>query len=220
MEAINLQKVALLLIALGQDGVKKVIPFLTEKEFTRISKCIEQIDEIDLKQTYDVIKEFYEKFCLNPIKNSSESLDENMAPKIAEPSSEEDFSDMLSILENTDPKHLAEYLQKEPLLSVASMLAYLEPKRCSAIIAEMPQELHAKLIILFDQISEENKSSYLQQIGVVKFLAEVIVLLPLRIQKTALDALHQHNSDLYEKMMGSISKENLEEILVDKDTGQ
>lgn len=186
----QIQKVAMLLVSLGQDSAKVLAQFFNQEELKQIATGISQIDEMHSDQMVDVVQEFYKHLSLEEEMSSDNGLKGNFKSKSARP------QDVLNILENFEVRQLAEYLQDEPLQSIAIMLAYLEPVRCAAIISELPWEKQRDVILSFDRVEISDPSSKLKLMGLAPFLSEILNYFNSDASHAALEALKISNPDL------------------------
>ena len=199
----NTEKVALLLVSLGKECVQTLTPFLTENELREISHCIHEMHEINSFIASKIIKEFYYKLSLTT-QFPLESIGQDGYTQ-----------EVLDILESTEPKQLFDYLQNEPLLSIATMLSYLEPLRCTEILKEFPWDQQRELILMFDQIPDKDLSSKMQQMGIANFLGAIISYLNQDAKQTILEELQKKRPALFGQIVSMLSEtKNLDPSLI------
>lgn len=161
-------KAAILLLYLGPDATASVFEHLDDSEIKQISKSMAKLGHVPHSVIQDVVNEFTEM--TNPetgIFSQGEEfvrkiLEQTLGPQKAEmllkEISSSSFGDMVDILANLDGKTIANFLSQEHPQTIAVILAKLRAKQTGEIIAMLPQELQAEVVMRIadvDQVSPE-----------------------------------------------------------------
>ncbi len=161
-------KAAILLLYLGPEATSKVFEHMDDAEIKQISKSMAKLGHVPHSVIQDVVNEFTNM--TNPetgIFSQGEEfvrkiLEQTLGPQKAEmllkEISSSSFGDMVDILANLDAKSIANFLSQEHPQTIAVILAKLRAKQTGEIIAMLPQELQAEVVMRIadvDQVSPE-----------------------------------------------------------------
>ncbi|GLI37612.1 flagellar motor switch protein FliG [Geobacter hydrogenophilus] len=161
-------KAAILLLYLGPEATSKVFEHMDDAEIKQISKSMAKLGHVPHSVIQDVVNEFTNM--TNPetgIFSQGEEfvrkiLEQTLGPQKAEmllkEISSSSFGDMVDILANLDAKTIANFLSQEHPQTIAVILAKLRAKQTGEIIAMLPQELQAEVVMRIadvDQVSPE-----------------------------------------------------------------
>ncbi len=145
-----IQKVALLLVALGVEKASLLLKNMKESEIEKISIEIAKMQNIPADWLSTVIEEFYELMMANQfivqggVDFTKELLEKAWGKKKAEEiikkvEAETEVS-AFYLLQTVDDKQLLNFLQNEHPQTAALILANLKPKQAAAIISELPED--------------------------------------------------------------------------------
>ncbi len=159
------QKAALLLIALGQKWAAEVMRHLKEEEVKKISYWIGQMSYIPQELTERIIKEFYSRLTRQSSLSSSggraylfdvltDIMGKEKASNVLEELTAPKQYEAFQVLKKIDSKQLAAFLKQEQPQTVALMLSFLEPMHAAKIIAALPKELQAEIVIRLARMEE------------------------------------------------------------------
>lgn len=162
------QKAAIFIISLGPDRSSEVMKHLKDEEVEALTFEIARMDQVDSAQKDAILKEFNElmmaqDFILNGgIDYAREVLERSVGTQRAM-----DIINRLTtslqvkpfdFVRRTDSQHLVNMLQLEHPQTIALVLAYLDSKKASEIISQLPVDVQsdvAKRIAKMDRTTPE-----------------------------------------------------------------
>lgn len=164
----GIQKVAILLVALGKEGSSAILKQLKEDEVELITKEIAHLQWIDAKVKEDVLREFYQMASERKVVSTGGehfakdvlalSFGEEKAQEMLNRSSERNRKKPFYFAQKAEPVQILNLLQYENSQTIALVLSYLEPKKASAILSSFSPEKQAEIatkIALMDTVSPE-----------------------------------------------------------------
>lgn len=153
-----LRKAAILIMTLGEDTSRLLMRELGEQEIQRLTEELSRVGEIAPEEQAAVLIEFYglletQQYMLRGgPEYASRLLTETFGPQRAEEllrdgtrMSDTSAGD-LSALQKMDPAQLSKSLEGEHAQTVALVLAHLNPKRGSAVLMALPEDLRVEAI--------------------------------------------------------------------------
>jgi len=154
-----LQKAAVLLITVGADASAAMYKNLQEDEIEEITKEVVTLRNVDSETVHDVIEEFYqmmkaqEFIAVGGMSYAEEILNRSLGPdkaveilrRIERLMKVKGFN----ILKNVDANQLLAFIQKEHPQTIAFVLTQLSPHQGAAILADLPPELQADVMLRF-----------------------------------------------------------------------
>lgn len=161
-------KAAILLLYLGPEATAKVFEHMDDSEIKQISKSMARLGHVPHSTIQEVVNEFTNM--TNPEtgifsqgeefvrKILEQTLGVQKAEMLLKEISSASFGDMVDILANLDAKTIANFLSQEHPQTIAVILAKLRAKQTGEIIAMLPQELQAEVVMRIadvDQVSPE-----------------------------------------------------------------
>jgi flagellar motor switch protein FliG len=164
----GVDKAAILLLYLGPEATSKVFEHMEDHEIKRISQSMAKLGHVSRPTIQEVVKEFTD--ITNPEtgffsqgeefvrKILEQALGPQRADELLREMNTANFTDMVDVLSDMDPKTIANFLSQEHPQTIAVILAKLKPKQTSEIVALFPQELQAEVVIRIadvDQVSPE-----------------------------------------------------------------
>ncbi len=145
-----IQKVAMVLVALGVERSSEILRHLNEKEVERISIEIARLQNIPVETLSSTIEEFYEMMMANQyivqggLEYAREMLEKAWGMKKAEEIIKrvEAATEVSAfyLLQTVDDKQLLNFLQNEHPQTAALILANLKPHQAASIISELPED--------------------------------------------------------------------------------
>ena len=158
MEAKNLsslEKVAVLLLGLGDEVAVEIFKHLTELEIKRIASMMQRIGRIDAKLVDQVFAEFHSVVQQNRrIFEAGQDFVQKVMHK-AFPGEKADelardlagtSSSLERVLEGYDAKTLAETIRGEHPQTIAVILAHIDGKKCGETLKMLPSSLHVEIL--------------------------------------------------------------------------
>lgn len=153
----NSQKVALLLIALGQQWASAILRQLKTEEVRQISYWINQLEYVPPDVTEQVVRDFYDRLVSRTSLASTGGTDylvevltqfmgEGQAHGLIDELSNTKEDEVFRVLRKVEPKPLAAYLKNEQPQTIALMISYLEPDRAALILQEFPAEFRLEVV--------------------------------------------------------------------------
>lgn len=157
------QKVAVLLIALGEDTAGEIVRYLDEDETEEIAQAIAEMQAVPAKLVDEVLEEF------ETLLASGHGVDRggaDVARSILEQAVGDDRADaMMSqiaekksrgfyMLRRSDPQELAHVLQKEQPQTIAVVLAQLAPEQAAAVFNDLPEDKQADVAYRMASLQE------------------------------------------------------------------
>lgn len=161
-------KVAILLLYLGDEVTRKVYEHMDDDEIKKISKSMARLGHISRSTISEVVEEFTN--IANPESGIFSQGDEFVrkvlekalgpakAAALMEELNASSYGDLVDILSNMDSKSIANFLSQEHPQTIAVILAKLKSKQTSEIIGLLPQELQAEVVLRIadvEQVSPE-----------------------------------------------------------------
>ncbi|APF18219.1 flagellar motor switch protein FliG [Caldithrix abyssi DSM 13497] len=224
----SIQKVALLMIALGVEKASMILKNLNESEVEKISIEMAKLQNVPAEVISEVIVEFYEMMTANKfivqggIDYARELLEAAWGKKRAEDvlkrvEAETEVS-AFYLLQTVDDKQLINFLQNEHPQTAALILSNLRPRQAAAIISEMPEEMQYEIayrIATMEKTSPELVEDIenvlreqlgnlfggnLSKTGGVETVAEILNSVNRTAEKNILTHLRERDSQLAEEV--------------------
>ncbi len=222
------QKAAIFLIALGPERSSEVMKHLKDEEVEALTFEIARIDNVDSAQKTAVLKEFHELMTAQEFITSGgidyarevleRSLGSQKAMDIVNRLTSSLQVKPFDFVRRTDPQHLVNFLQSEHPQTIALVLAYLESKKASEVLSQLPVEIQAdvaKRIAQMDRTTPEvlrevervleRKLSTLasedfSSAGGIDAIVEVLNLADRSTEKTIIETLEEEDPELAEEI--------------------
>jgi len=218
-------KAAILLLFLGPEVTSKVFAHLEDDDIKKIGQSMTGLGHVTRPVIDTVMQEFSAMtdpssgFFSQGEEFVKKVLEKALGPQKAEILLQELYTsqgEMVDILANMDGKTVANFLSQEHPQTIAVILAKLKPKQSGEVIAHLPQELQADVVMRIadvDQVSPEIladiddviKREFTSMGGVQRFkvggvekVVEVFGHLDRSREKQILDALDVLNPPLAE----------------------
>lgn len=151
----HVQKVALVLIAMGTQNAANLMKNFTEHEIEKVTVEITKLKDIPAEVLGEVIDEFYQMMQANQyivrggLDYAKQVLESAWGHKRAEEVIKhvEATTEVSAfyLLQTVDEKQLINFLQNEHTQTVALILANLKPPQAAAILSELPEESQSEV---------------------------------------------------------------------------
>ncbi len=155
------EKVAVLLMSLGEDAASKVLSHMDEREIQNIGNYMASLGEVDAKEMDDINKEFFDMVSFGMgglgvsgvdfLRNTlSKALDPEKAEEIINnitlPGDEMTLGGGIDTVRSLEPQVISSFLINEHPQTAAIILAHLDPQVASKAIAELPEENRTEIM--------------------------------------------------------------------------
>ncbi|OHD64094.1 MAG: flagellar motor switch protein FliG [Spirochaetes bacterium GWF1_41_5] len=222
------QKAAIFLVTIGPDRSAEIMKHLKEEEVESLTFEIARLDSVDSTDKDAVLREFHELMLAQDFITSGgidyarEVLERSLGTQKAVDIINRLTSSLqvrpFDFVRRTDPQHLLNFIQAEHPQTIALILAYLDPKKASQILADLPVEIQhdvAKRIANMDRTSPEvlrevervleRKLSTLASedftsAGGIDAVVEILNLADRSTEKTIVEALEEEDPELAEEI--------------------
>jgi flagellar motor switch protein FliG len=218
------EKIAILLIQLGEDVTAQIFTYLDVESITEISKHIATAGAVDKAVASSVLEEFYVIFQSNQYISSGgmeyakEILYKALGPEEAKKvldrlskslQSEQNFG----FLEKVKPEQLADFIVHEHPQTIALILAHMDPTSAAETLSYFSDDLRAEVLIRMANLGDisptiikrvsailesklESLTSYKVEVGGTRFVAEIFNRLGQKSAKSTLSYIEQVNDSL------------------------
>ena len=218
------EKVAILLIQLGEDITTNLFSHMEIDTVTDISKYIASVKNIDKQVANAVLEEFYALLQSNQYIRSGgmeyakeilyRTFGSEAAQQILEKLSRNmETTQNFGYLAQIKPQQLADFIINEHPQTVALILAHMEPTAAAETLSFFPDELRSEVTIRMANLGEispsvvkrvstvlENKleslTSYKVEVGGPRAVAEILNRLGQKASKTTISFIEQADEQL------------------------
>ena len=145
-------KVAILMIALGQDATAEVMKYLSEMEVEGIAEAIAGLEVVTTEQEDEVLEEFEQLLLAGKYVSQGGmdfargALEKALGPRNAQALLDRVTSTTSSgfyMLRNVDPNQIIPYIAKEHPQTISLILTQLDPSQAAGVMNGLPEELQA-----------------------------------------------------------------------------
>ena len=220
-------KVAILMIALGQDTTAEVMKYLSELEVEGIAQAIAEMDVVTTEQEDDVLEEFEQLLIAGKYVSQGGmdfargALEKALGPRRAQGLLDRVTSTTSSgfyMLRNVDPNQIIPFIAKEHPQTISLILSQLDSSQAAGVLNGLPEELQSDVayrIAMMENISpevlrelEESLAQDLQtilggqitEIGGPKAVAEILNRTGRSTEKAVLERLDAQDPELAEEV--------------------
>ena len=220
-------KVAILMIALGQEATAEVMKYLNDIEIETIAESIAGLDVVTTEQEDDVLEEFEQLLIAGKyvsqggLEFARGALEKALGPRKAQGLLDRVTSTTSSgfyMLRNIDPNQIIPFLAKEHPQTIAIILSQLESTQAAGVLNGLSEEMQADVsyrIATMDNISpqvlrelEDSLARDLQailqgqitEIGGPKAVAEILNRTGRSTEKAVLERLDAQDPELAEEV--------------------
>jgi flagellar motor switch protein FliG len=221
------QKVAVLMIALGQETTAEVMKYLSDMEVEQIAQSISELDIVTTEQEDTVLEEFEQLLLAGKyvsqggIDFARGALEKALGPRKAQEVLDRVTSTTSSgfyMLRNVDPNQIVPFISKEHPQTIALILSQLDPTQSAGVLNGLPEEMQSDVAIRIarmDNISpqilrelEESLANDLEailsgqitEIGGPKAVAEILNHTGRSTEKAVLERLDAQDPELAEQV--------------------
>lgn len=217
-----LQKAAVLMISVGPDASSSIYKNLQESEVEDITRELVTLRNVDSEIVREVIEEFYHMMkaqdfvAVGGLNYAEEVLNKSLGPdraveilrRIERLMKVKGFN----ILKNVDPNQLLAFIQKEHPQTIAFVLTQLSPNQSSAILADLPSELQADVMLRYanmERVAPETVASVeavlesridfsqsASKLGGVKSAAEILNMIGQSAERSILSKINEQAPEL------------------------
>lgn len=222
------QKVAILLISLGQEVSVKLLKLMTEEEIEEVTLEIANFKKVDPDLQEEILREFYNlaiaqeyimqggvDYARNILQNA---LGDNRADEIIGRLSSFLRVTPFDFLKHTDSKQLLSFIQNEHPQTIALIMCFLEPENAAPVLAGLPPEVQvdvARRVANMDRTSPEVirevervieqkvsavMTTEITQSGGVKNLVEVLNRVDRSTEKAIMENLEDSDPELADEV--------------------
>ena len=218
------QKVAVLMVALGQENAADVMKFLTDYEIEDITHTITEIKYLPAELQDEILGEFEQHLLAGEYMSQGGvdfargALERAVGPRKAQEILDRIMSQVSSgfyLLKNVPPEQLAPFISHEHPQTIALILSQLDPVHAAGIIGQLPERIQGEVayrIATMENITpsvlkqiedslEANLRDILggnQDVGGPKVVADMLNLTGASIEKNVLDRLDAQDPEVAE----------------------
>ena len=220
-----LQKVAIVMVALGEEASGEVMKHLTDYEIEEITQAIAGLKNISVEVMDGILEEFEQLLVAGEwisqggIDFARQALERAVGPRKAQEILDRISSQPLGfqMLRNVPPDQIAPFISHEHPQSIALILSQLEPDQASGILAQLPERLQSDIahrIATMENITpnvlseiEESLEASLrdmlggnQDVGGPKVVADILNLTGSTVEKNVLDNMDAQDPEVSESV--------------------
>ncbi|MBE3577394.1 MAG: flagellar motor switch protein FliG [Limnochordales bacterium] len=151
------RKAAILLLSLGPEISRQVLQRLPEEEMEQLGREIAVLGEVSPEEILQVLQEFLELYEIRSrileggLSSVQRLIEQAFGPERAAALLQRVTgaagSRPFAFMWQADPEQLAGYFQHEHPQTIALVLAYLVPDQAAAVLAALPAELQAEVVM-------------------------------------------------------------------------
>lgn len=218
------EKVAILLIQLGEDATTLIFSHMDIDVITEISRYIASAKTIDKTVAAAVLEEFYALMQSNQymksggIEYAKEILFRTFGPEIAQKIMDKlqksmETTKSFGYLSQVRPQQLADFIIKEHPQTIALIVAHMDATSAAETLVYFPDELRSEVIIRMANLGDispsvvkrvstvlesklESLTSYKVEVGGPRAVAEVLNRLGQKASKSTIGIIEQTNATL------------------------
>ena len=221
------QKIAILMISLGQDTTAEVMKYLTDMEVEMIAQAISEMEVVTTEQEDEVLEEFEVMLLAGKYVSQGGmdfargALEKALGPRKAQALLDRVSSTTTSgfyMLRNVDPSQLIPFISKEHPQTISLIMSQLDSAQAAGVLNGLPEEMQADVayrIAQMDNISPEvlreledvlaNEletimSGQITEIGGPKTVAEILNSTGRSTEKAVLERLDAQDPELAEEV--------------------
>ncbi|MEW6755652.1 MAG: flagellar motor switch protein FliG [Candidatus Latescibacterota bacterium] len=218
------QKVAVVMVALGEEVSGEVMKHLSDYEIEEITQCIASLKNISVDVMDKVLEEFEQHLLAGEwvsqggVDFARAALERAVGPRKAQEILERVTTRVSSgfyMLKNVAPDQIAPFISHEHPQTIALILSQLEPAQASGILAQLPERMQADVAYriatmenitpnVIKQIEESLESSLRdilggnQDVGGPKVVADILNLTGSSVEKNVLDQMDAQDPEVAE----------------------
>jgi len=218
------EKIAILLIQLGEDTTAKLFSSMDTDIVIEISGYIAKLNSVDRGIATAVLEEFYAIMQSNQyimsggLEYAKEILYKTFGPESAQKildklSKTIDDSKSFSYLSKVRPEQLADFIINEHPQTIALILVHMDPTNAAETLSFMPDDLKAEITLRMANLGDisptiikrvsailekklEALTSYKVEVGGTRAVAEILNRLGQKGSKATIEAIEQSDKEL------------------------
>ena len=221
------QKVAILMIALGQDTSAEILKYLNDYEIEDIAQTIAELRTVTTDQEDEILEEFEtllmagKYISMGGIDFARGTLEKAMGPRRAQTMLDRVTATTTGgfyLLRNIAPNQIAPFISKEHPQTIALILSQLDPSQAAGVLNILPEELQSEVtyrVAAMENISpqvlreiEDTLANELQailtgqitEIGGPKKVAEILNMTGRSTEKAVLERLDSQDPEIAEEI--------------------
>ena len=220
------QKVAIVMVALGEETSGEVMKHLSDYEIEEITQAIAGLKNVAVKQMDRVLEEFEQHILAGEwisqggVDFARAALERAVGPRKAQEILERVTTRVSSgfyILKNVAPDQIAPFISHEHPQTVALILSQLEAPQASGILAQLPERMQSDVAYriatmenitphVIKQIEESLEASLRdmlggdQDVGGPKVVADILNLTGSSVEKNVLDQMDAQDPEVAESV--------------------
>ena len=222
----TLQKVAIVMVALGEETSGEVMKHLSDYEIEEITQAIAGLKNVSVEQMDRVLDEFEQHMLAGEwisqggVDFARAALERAVGPRKAQEILERVTTRVSSgfyILKNVAPDQIAPFISHEHPQTVALILSQLEAPQASGILAQLPERMQSDVAYriatmenitpaVIKQIEEALETSLRdmlggnQDVGGPKVVADILNLTRSSVEKNVLDQMDAQDPEVAESV--------------------
>ena len=225
----GIERAAILLMSVGEEGAAEVFKYLTPKEVQKVGESMAKMHTVSRDRVDQAIKRFHEtrEGNYSLVRDTDEYVSQVLRKALGEEKANllidrilqgNDVSGIES-MKWMDPAAVAELLKTEHPQIVASILVHLERDHASEVLKNIPERLRNDILLriaTLDGIQPkalEELNQVLSRVlagsdkikkatlGGTKAAAEILNFLGNAIEIVAIEAIREHDADLAQKVL-------------------
>ena len=221
-----LQKVAIAMVALGEEVSGEVMKHLSDYEIEEITQTIAGLKNVSVEQMDDILEEFEQHMLAGGwisqggVDFARAALERAVGPRKAQEILERITTRVSSgfyILKNVAPDQIAPFISHEHPQTIALILSQLEAPQASGILAQLPESMQSDVAYriatmenitpnVIKQIEESLEASLRdmlggdQDVGGPKVVADILNLTGSSVEKNVLDQMDAQDPEVAESV--------------------
>lgn len=222
----TLEKVAILMVALGEDNSGQVMKFLSDFEIEEITQAIAGLSNITSATMDQVLDEFEQHLLAGAwISQGGVDFAREVLERAVGPRKAQEILDRINtratsgfyILKNVAPQQIAPFISHEHPQTIALILSQLDPDQAAGILAHLPERVQAEVayrIATMENITpnvlkqiEESLEANLrdilggnQDVGGPKVVADILNLTGSTVEKNVLERMDGSDPEIAEQV--------------------
>lgn len=225
----GVERAAILLMSVGEEGAAEVFKYLTPKEVQKVGESMARLSTVSRERMDDIIKRFHSarQDNISLVKDTDEYVSQVLRKALGDEKANllidrilqgGDVSGIES-MKWMDPAAVAELLKNEHPQIVASILVHLERDQASEVLKNLTERSRNDIILriaTLDGIQPQALDELNQvlsrvlagsdkikkaSLGGAKTAAEILNFLGSNVETVAIEAIREHDNDLAQKVL-------------------
>ena len=225
----GIERAAILLMTVGEEGASEVFKYLTPKEVQKVGESMAKLSTVSRERIEDIIKKFHaaREDNISLVRDTDEYVTQVLRKALGDDKANilidrilqgNDVSGIES-MKWMDPGAVAELLRNEHPQIVASILVHLERDQASEVLKQFPERARNDILLriaTLDGIQPQALDELNQvlsrvlaggdkvkkaSLGGAKAAAEILNFLGSSVETPAIEAIREHDSDLAQNLL-------------------